>query len=239
MPLQRVAHGEVDAVGPDVVVLRERLLRGGQVDRCAGGGLVILGGVVILLVVEDLEAHVDGAVFEIGLRKPKEEAAAYRAQIGLQAQGLAQSQEVVGLVVEAEESAVVAADAPIQADRVLAFLLHLEEQIDSAGIGILMGLGVLIDLERIEVFHLVQAQQAELPELRVVDRTLVEHQLAADDAVARNAVALELDARDEELLALVDIDIQRHGFLLLVGRQLGHGAEVDVAQAAVGLLQVV
>ena len=61
---------------PDVVVLRERLLRGGQVQRRAGGGLVVLGGVVILLVVEDLEADVDGAVADIRLGKAEEEGAA-------------------------------------------------------------------------------------------------------------------------------------------------------------------
>ena len=80
-----------------------------------------------------------------------------------------------------------------------------------------MGLGVLIYLERIEVLQLVEAQQAVLPELRVVDRTFVEHQFAADDLVAGDGVALEFDARDEELLAFVDVDFHRDGFLLLVG----------------------
>ena len=102
-----------------------------------------------------------------------------------------------------------------------------------------MGLGVLIDLQRLEVLELVEAQQAVLPELGVVDRAFVEHQFAADDLVARDGVALELDARDEELLALVDVDVQGHGLLLVVVAELGDGAEVDVAQAAVGLLQVV
>ena len=102
-----------------------------------------------------------------------------------------------------------------------------------------MGLGVLIHFERLEVFELVEAEQAVLPKLGVVDRALVEHQLAADDAVAGDGVALELDARDEELLAFVDVDVHRHGLLLLVGGELGDGAEVDVAEAAVGLFQVV
>ena len=140
-----------------------------------------------------------------------------RAQVGLHAEGFAQSQEVVGLVVDAEEGAGIAADAAIHADGVLALLLHLQEQIDGAGIGILVGLGVLVDLERLEVFQLVEAQQAVLPELGVVDRTFVEHQFAADDLVAGDGVALELDARDEELLALVDVDVHGHGLLLLVG----------------------
>ena len=101
MALQRVAEGEVDAVGAHVVVLRQRLLRSGQVQRRAGRGLVVLGRVVILLVVEDLEAHVDGAIADIRLRKAEEELAADAAQVGLHAEGFAQSKEVVGLVVDA------------------------------------------------------------------------------------------------------------------------------------------
>ena len=225
MPLQRVHDGEIEAVGTDVVVLRQRLLGRGQVQVRARGGLVVLGGVVILLLVEDLEAHIDGAVADIGLGKAELEGAADRAQVGLHAQGLAQSQEVVGLVVDAQEGAGIAADAAIHADRVLALFLDLEEQIDGARIRILVGLGVLVDLQRIEVFQLVEAQEAVLPQLGVVDRTLVQHQFAADDLVAGDGVALELDARHEELLALIDVDIHGHGFLLLVGVQLGHGAE--------------
>ncbi len=57
-----------------------------------------------------------------------------------------------------------------------------------------MGLGVLIDLQRFEVLQLVEAEQAVLPQLGVVNRTFVEQQLAPDDAVARDGVALELDA---------------------------------------------
>ena len=103
---------------------------------------------------------------------------------------------------------------------------------------ILVGLGVLIDLERLEVFELVQAQQAVLPKLGVVDLALVEQQFAADDPVAGDGVALELDTGDVELLAFVDIDIQRDGLLLFVVDRLGDGAEVDVAELPVGLLQI-
>ena len=102
-----------------------------------------------------------------------------------------------------------------------------------------MSLGVLFDLEGLEVLQLVKAEQAVLPKLGVVDRAFIEHELAANDPVAGDGVALELDARDEELLALVDVDVHRHGLLLVVGGELGDGAEVDVAQAAVSLFQVV
>ncbi len=101
-----------------------------------------------------------------------------------------------------------------------------------------MRLGVLIDLEGLEVFELIQAQQAVFPQLGVVDLALIEEQFAANDAIAGNGVALELDTGDVELLALVDIDLQRDGLLLLVVDGLGDGAEVDVAERAVRLLQI-
>ena len=62
---------------------------------------------------------------------------------------------------------------------------------------------------------LVEAQQAVLPELGVVDRAFVEQQLAANHAVAGDGIALELDARDVELLAFVDVDVHRDRLLLL------------------------
>ncbi len=89
----------------------------------------------------------------------------------------------------------------------LPFSLTFNKQVDRAGFGILVRLGVLFDLKRLEVFELVEAEQAVLPQLRVVDLAFFEQQLAADDAVAGNGVALELDARDVELLAFVDIDL--------------------------------
>ena len=138
------------------------------------------------------------------------------AQIALQAEGFTQAEEVVGLVVDAQESARQAAQAAVQADGVLALFLDLEQQVHGAGFGILMGLGVLIHLERLEVLQLVEAQQAVLPQLRVVDAAFLQHQFAADDLVAGDGVALELDARDVEGLAFVDVDVERDGLLLIV-----------------------
>ncbi len=202
------------------------------------GGLVVLGRVEVLLVVEELEADVQRAVAHIGLREAEHELAAHVAQVALQTERFAQAQEVVGLVVHAQEGARQAADAAVQADRVLALFLHLQQQVNRAGLGILVGLGVLIHLQRFEVLQLVQAQQAVLPQLGVVDRAFVQHQFAADDLVAGDRVALELDARDIKRLAFVDVDIERDGLLLFVEDRLGNGAEVDIAQLAVSLLEV-
>ena len=170
--------------------------------------------------------------------KPKRNWRLDVAEVALQAQCLAQAEEVIGLVVDAEECAGETADAAVEADGVLALFLDLEEQIDGAGFGVLVGLGVFFDLEWLEVLELVEAQQAVLPQLGVVDLALFEHQFAADDLVAGDGVALELDARHVEGLAFVDVDVERDGLLGFVEVRLGDGAEVDVAELAVGLLQV-
>ena len=61
---------------------------------------------------------------------------------------------------------------------------------------------------------------------------------AADHLVARGGVAAEIDAPDEELLALVDIDSEIHLAVGLVGIEVGLGHGVDVAVGAVKLFQV-
>src|SRR6202044_1521913 len=56
VPLERVTHREIQACRGLVVVLRERLLCRGQVDRLPGRSLIVLGSVEVLLVIENLEA---------------------------------------------------------------------------------------------------------------------------------------------------------------------------------------
>ena len=164
MAAQRVAQREVQTSGGLIVVLGELLSCAVVRLRAVPlGGLVGLGCVEVRLVVVDLKAHIERAVVDVRLREAKEELAANVADVALHAECFAQSQEVVGLVVEAEEGARESADAAVEADGVLALLLDLEEEVDGAGFGVLMSLGVLIDLERLEVFKLIEAQQAVLP----------------------------------------------------------------------------
>src|SRR5579872_1941349 len=103
MPLQGVAYGEVQPCRCLVIVLRQRLLGRAQVQRLTGSGLVALRGVEILLVIEDLEAHIDWAIANIRLGEAKQELAASTAQVGLHAERFAETQEVVGLIIDAEK----------------------------------------------------------------------------------------------------------------------------------------
>ena len=99
-----------------------------------------------------------------------------------------------------------------------------------------MSFGVLVHLESLEILKLVEAQEAVFPQLGVVNGPFIEHQFTADHAVARNGVALKLNARYVERLAFVDINIPRDGFLIVVVGRLGDSAKVDVAEGAISLL---
>ena len=93
--------------------------------------------------------------------------------------------------------------AAVQADRVLAALLHLERDIHGVGLRIALDVGGFFLLQHFEIAELVQAQDAEVPQLGIEHVAFVEQDFAADDLVARGGVAGEIDAADEELLAFV------------------------------------
>ena len=80
-------------------------------------------------------------------------------------QRLAQAEEVVGGVVEPHEAAGDARNAAVQADGVLAALLHLQRDIDGVGLRVALDVGRLFLLQHFEVAELVQAQDAEIPQL--------------------------------------------------------------------------
>src|SRR6202008_3818599 len=102
---------------------------------------------------------------------------------GLHAECFTQAEEVVGLIVKADEGSAETADATVETDRVLALFLDLKEKIDGAILGILVGFGVLLDLQGIEIIELVETEETQLPEMAVVDGAFFEQQLAADDEV--------------------------------------------------------
>ncbi len=83
--------------------------------------------------------------------------------LALDGEGFAEAEEVVGLVVEADEGAGEAGDAAVEADGVLALFLELEQQVDGAVVGVLAGSRVLVGLEGLEVVELVEAQEGEVP----------------------------------------------------------------------------
>src|SRR6201999_3610106 len=126
----RITRRDTEARRRLIGVLQKRVRGRRQVSRRDSGNLVILRRVVFVLAIEDLEAQVQRLVAEVRLVKAEENVALHLAQVGLQAQRFAQTQEVVGLIIQADKRAAQAAHAAIQADRVLALLVNLEQQVD-------------------------------------------------------------------------------------------------------------
>ena len=96
----------------------------------------------------------------------------------------------------------------------------------------------MIRLKRLEVLQLVQAQQTQLPQVAVVNLTFLQRQFTANDLVTGRGVALKFNAPNEELLAFIEIDLQRDLVRLVVGVGVGHGSEIDVPERGVRLAQV-
>ncbi len=156
----------------------------------------------------DVEARLDGPVKQVGLGESEHHVALTAAQAGLHRERLAQSKKVVGAVIEANKGASQTADAALESDAVLAFLLHFQREIDGAVLFVEVAFGGIgiVGLELLEIAELVQAQQAEFPETRVIDLAFFQGNFAADHFVAGGGVALELDAAHVELLAFVHVN---------------------------------
>ena len=78
------------------------------------------------------ETTLNRTIKEIRFREAERQDTLCVTNAGLDRQGLAQSKEVVGAVVDPDESTGQAANAAVQANRVFAFLLDLQSEVDSA-----------------------------------------------------------------------------------------------------------
>ena len=97
---------------------------------------------------------------------------------------------------------------PVRPMLFLPFSFTFKRNVDRAVLRVLLDFRILLRLQLVEILQLIQAQQRQLPQVAVIDLAFFQRQFAADHFVARRGVALELDAADVELLALVKIDFQ-------------------------------
>ena len=194
----------------------------------------------LIFCVVNVETKLQRPVKHVRLGEAEADAFRQVSDAGLDLKRLAQAEEVVGRIVDADEGAFQSAHAAVQADAVLALFMDLQRQVDQAVFLVQLanrGVGI-VGLQLVEVSQLIQAQQAQLPEARVVDVAFFQRDLAPDHLVARGGVALELDAAHIELLAFVDVDVEKDQLLIVVELGVGNRSEVDVAQFAIGLAQV-
>src|SRR5208337_2849233 len=105
------------------------------------------------------------------------------------------------------------ADAPLQANRLLALFLQLQQQVDGAVFRVALDLRGLVRIQLVEIVQLVQPQNTDFPCVLVEERAFVKQQLAPDDFVSRGGVSGEVDAADVVLLAFLEL----HGHVNALG----------------------
>ena len=101
----------------------------------------------------------------------------------------AQSQEVVGRIGEPHEASGDLGNASAELDGVLAALPDLQRQVDGMVVVIRLHIDGGVFLQRLEISQLVQAQDAQPPQVRVKRVAFVNQQFAADHLVAGGGVA--------------------------------------------------
>ena len=85
---------------------------------------------------------------------------------------------------------------------------------------------------------MVQPLKAHVPKRRIEDLAFINHNLAADDFVARRGVAGERNLVHVELAVFIDVDVQIDEFLAFIEILDRHRGEIDVAARTVELLQI-
>ncbi len=195
-----------------------------------------------LVVIEALQINGEPALHRLVEKIRLGESELYRAQaradLRAQAERLAQAEEIVRRIGSADKASGDARHAAVQLNGVLAAFFHLQRDVHGVGLGIALDVGRLFFLQRLEVAELVQAQDAEVPQPGVEQVAFVDQQLAANHFIASGRVAGEIDAADEELLALVDGQIEVHFVRAAHWLRIGLHDEIDVPEFAVQLAHI-
>src|SRR6185312_14554178 len=226
---QRIAEGESDAFGvldviqnvgaAESVIERRDVLPGKQ---------RFLHALIVSVAPEiNLQADLKRTIEQVGLGEARRDVRHQRTDLAAKAERFTQSEE------RSRDSG----NAAVEADGVAAPLADLQRDIDRV-VAIALQRVRLVFFQGFEIAELIETQDAEIPELRVIRIAFVEHQLAADDFIARRGIAGEIDAANEELLAFVDVhrDVDLIGIRNEFGFRLAD--VIDVSVLAVELGQV-
>ena len=153
------------------------------------------------------------------------------------AERLAETHEVVVLVIDADETAADLADTAAEADLIPVLLFDFQIDVDVRFDRIRFELDVF-RTNRLEISELIQPLHARVPQRCVENLSFIDHDLAADHLIARCRVAVEGDPIDGELPVFFDADVQIDqpvGFIEALRR---HRREIDVALRSVLPLQI-
>ena len=105
-------------------------------------------------------------------------------------------------------------------------------------IQVLFGNVRIVGFQDVKIPQLIQPQQAELPQTLIVLLALFQSDFAPDHLISRGGVSLKFYSANKELLALININIQQHQFLVFIEAGVRNGSEVDVSELAVRFAEI-
>src|SRR5882762_2295107 len=183
---------------------------------------------------KDCETGADRPVKQVRLGENKWSIALQIAYVGGKGERFAEAQEIIRLIGQADIAAGEAADAAGQTDGLLPFFLELEKNVHGALLDVALDFGIL-GLDLLEVIELVEAQEAEFPQVVAEHVAFAQQQLAANHFIASSRVAAEFNPADEELLLLVEGKRQVDRLRIVMDIRVRHGGKVDETVVAVQL----
>src|SRR5260370_833001 len=104
------------------------------------------------------ETAADRTVKQIRFRKAEHQVSLVLPDLGGKSEGFAETQKIVGLVGQADEAAGQTADAALQANRLLAFFLELQEEVDRALFLVAFDFDRFVGVQFVEIIELVDAE---------------------------------------------------------------------------------
>ncbi len=116
-------------------------MQGREIEFLAGEDFVLLRLIVAVLARIYGESQLHRTSVQVRLGKAKQKVSLPIADAGLDLQGFAKPEEVVGGVAQADEGSSKSADAALQADTVLSFFSNLQHKIDRACLFVEAALG--------------------------------------------------------------------------------------------------
>ena len=181
------------------------------------------------------ETRGDRPVKQVRLGEAEHERARKASKLRGERQRFAETEEIVGLVGEADKTACQATDAALQTDGLLAFFLELEGNVHGSGFAVALDFGGLVRFDFVEIVKLIEAKDAELPQTLVEELAFINHQFAANDFVAGGGVAAEVDAVNVVLFLFVEAERQVDDLVGIVYFGVRLRREINEAVLAINL----
>src|SRR5579863_206456 len=230
-PVQRIACKQRKTLAILAVILRQRRVDGHRLPH-QDRKLFFL--IEVVLRRENRKSGRNRPVQQIRFRESEKNAALDAPKIRRKSERLPESQEIVRLIGQSQESARKPADSSGKTDVLLASFMDLKIYVDRASFRISLQIRILF-LDFIEIAELIQPKNAQFPQTVVKQTAFIQQNLAPDHFVARRRIPRKFDPVNKELLLLVEIKRQVHRLGRVIGIKGRIRGEIDKPVIAIEL----